>query len=249
MTPERVPLALDSESLARAAAALRDGGVVAVPTDTVYGLAADPHQPHAIERLFALKDRPAAVALPVLVGGREQLSAVCGPLGKAAEHLAGRYWPGPLTLVLPRTGSFTADLGGPPSARHTVGVRWPDHHVVQALCRQLGPLAVTSANRHGAPPASRALEVAAIFAADGGLAMILDGGVCAGTPSTVVECRGPALRCLREGSIPWSDLLEGGVSARPVPYEVESRIPRSVSAAGVDGGTSGTSRPPSATIA
>jgi L-threonylcarbamoyladenylate synthase len=218
VTAGPVPLIVSSESLALAAAALREGGVVAVPTDTVYGLAADPSQPRAIERLFALKERPTEVALPVLVDGRQQLSAVCGPLGRAAEHLAGRFWPGPLTLVVPRRRSFTADLGGPPSARQTVGVRWPDHPVAQALCRQLGPLAVTSANRHGAPPATRAHQVAEIFAGEAGLAVILDGGVCEGTPSTVVECRGPALRCLREGSIAWSDLLvDGKVGSRSVP--------------------------------
>jgi len=154
------------------------------------------------------------VALPVLVSGLDQLPAVCGPLERAAEHLAGRYWPGPLTLVVPRRRSFTADLGGPPSARQTVGVRWPDHPVIQSLCRQLGTLAVTSANRHGSPPATRASEVASIFAGDRGLAMILDGGVCDGTPSSVVECRGPAVRSLREGSIPWRDLLEDSQGSR-----------------------------------
>jgi tRNA threonylcarbamoyl adenosine modification protein (Sua5/YciO/YrdC/YwlC family) len=209
---------VNSHNLALAAAALRDGKVVAVPTDTVYGLAADPSRPRAIERLFALKERPTEVALPVLVDGREQVRSVCGPLGRAAEHLADRYWPGPLTLVVPRRRSFTADLGGPPSARQTVGVRWPDHPATQDLCRQLGPLAVTSANRHGAPPASRARQVGDIFAGEEDLAMILDGGVCDGTPSTVVECRGPAVRCLREGSIPWDDLLgDGRIGSEPPP--------------------------------
>jgi L-threonylcarbamoyladenylate synthase len=203
------PLIADPDSLALAAAALRAGTVVAIPTDTVYGLAADPSQPQAVERLFALKKRPSDVALPVLVAGREQVSAVAGPLDGAAERLAGRYWPGPLTLVVPRRPSFTADLGGPPSARQTVGVRWPDHLVVQALCRELGPLAVTSANRHGGPPATRAAAVAEVFAGEPELTLILDGGLCDGAPSTVVEYRGTALRCLRRGAIPWSDLQEG----------------------------------------
>ena len=253
MTTGPVPLAVDADSLALAADALRNGAVVAVPTDTVYGLAADPHQPRAIEQLFALKERPTSVALPVLVAGRDQLSAVCGPLGRAAEHLAGRFWPGPLTLVVPRHRSFTADLGGPPSSRHTVGVRWPDHPVIQSLCRQLGPLAVTSANRHGAAPATEAGEVAEIFAGDDGLALILDGGSCRGTPSTVVECRGPALRSLREGAIPWYDLLEGNGDA---PDSIGSVLegsgtgpPASVSAAGADRQSTGNLHPPSATIA
>jgi L-threonylcarbamoyladenylate synthase len=202
------PLVADPESLALAVAALRAGTVVAIPTDTVYGLAADPWQPQAVEWLFAIKERPPDIALPVLVAGREQVSRVVGSLDGAAELLADRYWPGPLTLVVPRRGSFTADLGGPPTARRTVGVRWPDHPVVQALCRGLGPMAVTSANRHGGPPTTRAAAVAEVFAGERELTVILDGGLCDATPSTVVECRGRALRCLRQGTIPWSDLQE-----------------------------------------
>jgi tRNA threonylcarbamoyl adenosine modification protein (Sua5/YciO/YrdC/YwlC family) len=243
-------MAVDADSLALAVDALRDGAVVAVPTDTVYGLAADLRQPQAIERLFALKERPADVALPVLVAGRDQLPAVCGSLGRAAEHLAGRFWPGPLTLVVPRRRSFTADLGGPPSSRHTVGVRWPDHPVIQSLCRQLGPLAVTSANRHGATPATDAREVAEIFAGDDGLALVLDGGICQGTPSSVVECRGPALRSLREGAIPWHDLLEaGGDAPGSVPDGAGAGPTVAVTAPGSDRGTMGNQHPPSATIA
>jgi tRNA threonylcarbamoyl adenosine modification protein (Sua5/YciO/YrdC/YwlC family) len=216
MTGRVEPLVAEPESLALAAKALRAGAVVAVPTDTIYGLAVDPSQPEAVAQLFALKERPTDVALPVLVDGREQLSTVAGPLDSAAGHLAERYWPGPLTLVVPRRRNFTTDLGGPRSARHTVGVRWPDHPVVRALCRDLGPLAVTSANRHGAPPATRAGAVAETFAGHDELAVILDGGVCDGAPSTVVECLGPALRCLREGSIPWAELLESpGPEPRP----------------------------------
>jgi L-threonylcarbamoyladenylate synthase len=200
------PRVADPESLALAATALRAGTVVAIPTDTVYGLAADPWQRRAVERLFAIKERPSDVALPVLVGGRDQVSAVAGSFDGAAELLADRYWPGPLTLVVPRRETFTADLGGPPADRQTVGVRWPDHPVVQGLCRELGPMAVTSANRHGDPPATRAAAVAEVFASEHELAVILDGGLCDGIPSTVVECRGRAVRCLRQGAIPWSDL-------------------------------------------
>ena len=215
MTSQVEPLVAEPEALALAAKALRAGAVVAVPTDTVYGLAVDPSQAEAVAQLFALKERPTDVALPVLVDGREQVSMVAGPLDSAAGHLAERYWPGPLTLVVPRRRTFTTDLGGPRAARHTVGVRWPDHPVVRALCRELGPLAVTSANRHGAPPATRAGEVAETFAGRDELAVILDGGACDGAPSTVVECLGPALRCLREGSIPWLELLEPPGGSEP----------------------------------
>ena len=187
----------------RAAEALAEGEVVAVPTDTVYGLAVDPTQPEAVARLFALKGRPDDVPLPILVAGPEQVALVAGELEVAAAALASRFWPGPLTLVVPRRAGFTVDLGGPAAARQTVGVRRPDHPVVVALCELLGPLAVTSANLHGAPPATSADEVAAAFAGSDQPAVVLDGGRCDGVPSTVVECRGPASRCLREGALAW----------------------------------------------
>jgi len=195
-----------SGAIHRAAAALAAGAVVAVPTDTVYGLAVDPAQPEAVARLFALKGRPDDVPLPVLVAGPDQVALVAGTLEPAAAALASRFWPGPLTLVVPRTRGFTVDLGGPPAARQTVGVRRPDHPVVVALCEVLGPLAVTSANLHGAPPATTVDEVVAVFAGSDQPQLVLDGGRCAGTPSTVVECRGPASRCLREGALAWEDL-------------------------------------------
>ena len=193
----------DRAPLLEAAAALAEGMVVALPTDTVYGLAADPTQPDAVQRLFALKGRPAEVPLPVLVAGPDQVAQIAGPLEVAAASLAKRFWPGPLTLVVPRRPGFTADLGGPPAARSTVGVRWPDHEVARALCELLGPLAVTSANLHGQPPATTASGVAAAFTGRDQPALILDGGTCDGVPSTVVECRGPASRCLREGALAW----------------------------------------------
>jgi tRNA threonylcarbamoyl adenosine modification protein (Sua5/YciO/YrdC/YwlC family) len=201
--------AAEESGLVAAIEALGNGSVVAVPTDTVYGLAALPSLPTAVDRLFTLKERPKDVALPVLVSSWGDVDALAGPLDTAAELLAGRFWPGPLTLVLPREPGFDADLGGPPAARRTVGVRWPEHPVIEYLCGKLGPLAVTSANLHGSPPATTAAEVAAAFSGlslEVAPAVILDGGRCDGVPSTVVECRGPATRCLREGAIPWSEI-------------------------------------------
>jgi L-threonylcarbamoyladenylate synthase len=203
VTASREPLPVGATGMARAVEALRAGRVVAIPTDTIYGLAVDPWQPEAVARLFALKERPPTVALPVVIGRLDQVGPVTGPLTGSARRLVDRYWPGPLTLVVPRVEGFDADLGGPVSARGTVGVRWPDHPLVQALCRELGPLALTSANRHGAPPATTALDVGRAFPGAGDLATILDGGVCDGVPSTVVECRGTTIRCLRQGAIPW----------------------------------------------
>ena len=208
----RVVPAGDAGALRSAAGALADGDIVAVPTDTVYGLAADPTQPEALARLFALKGRPDDVPLPVLVAGPGQVELVAGALEVAAAKLADRFWPGPLTLVVPRRPGFTVDLGGPVAARQTVGVRWPDHPVVVALCELLGPLAVTSANLHGAAPATTAAGVDDTFAGRGQPVVILDGGTCDGVPSTVVECRGPASRCLREGALAW-DLLHAASGA------------------------------------
>ncbi len=210
--------AADPRVVALAADALDRGSVVALPTDTVYGLAADPSRPEAVARLFAIKERPAEVALPVLVGSRQQVDDVAQPLDSAARHLADRFWPGPLTLVVPRAGGFKADLGGPPSARRSVGVRLPDHPLVRALCAEVGPLAVTSANVHGAPPATSAHLVVTGFRDSDGLALVIDGGTCDGVPSTVVECRGPASRGLREGAIPWSEVFprwSGSTSGGP----------------------------------
>jgi tRNA threonylcarbamoyl adenosine modification protein (Sua5/YciO/YrdC/YwlC family) len=193
-----------------AAAALRRGGVVAVPTDTVYGLAADPSLPEAVAGLFALKQRPTDVPLPVLVASRHQVAEIAGPLEPAARHLADRFWPGPLTLVVPRLATFKADLGGPTAARRTVGVRLPDHPFMRALCQAVGPLAVTSANPHGAPPAVSAHQVTTAFPGADPLVLVVDGGICDGTPSSVVECRGPASRGLREGALPWAELFPEG---------------------------------------
>jgi tRNA threonylcarbamoyl adenosine modification protein (Sua5/YciO/YrdC/YwlC family) len=195
--------ASDPVDVGKAADLLAAGIVVAIPTDTVYGLAVDPSQPGAVDRVFALKKRPGAVALPVLVTGWGQVEMVAGTLEGAAQGFADQYWPGPLTLVVPRRGRFRADLGGELAASWTVGLRWPDHPVVQALCTAIGPLAVTSANRHAEPPATSAEDVIVAFTGDDRLSAVLDGGVCDGAPSTVVECRGPVSRCLREGAIRW----------------------------------------------
>ncbi len=206
--------AADRGALHRAAEALAGGAVVAVPTDTVYGLAVDPTQPDAVDLLFRLKGRPADVPLAILVAGPEQVDLVAGRMGAAAEELAERFWPGPLTLVVPRRPSFTADLGGPASAQQTVGVRRPDHPVVVALCGMLGPLAVTSANLHGEPPATTAGAVAAAWAGEDQPAVILDGGTCDGVPSSVVECSGGAMVCLREGGLSWSTITGAPAATR-----------------------------------
>jgi len=186
----------------QAVRALAQGMPIGIPTDTVYGLAVDPFRPGATDRIFAAKRRPRDVSLPLLVSGVDQALSVSSSVPELALELMAAYWPGPLTLVLPVRPGLGADLGDDDL---TVGVRSPDHAVPQALCAASGPLATTSANRHGEPPLSTAGEVADAFGE--AVPVVLDGGICTGSPSTVVDCTGQELKLLREGRIPWADLV------------------------------------------
>jgi L-threonylcarbamoyladenylate synthase len=187
-------------ALQRAAAVLAAGAVLGVPTDTVYGLAADPFVPGATEGLFAAKGRPRSVELPVLVADQDQARTLGGVLPAAARALMDRFWPGALTIVVPRRPNLGLHLGGDD---HTVGLRCPAHPVPLALCRAGGPMATTSANAHGATPAATAAEVARLP----GVTLVLDAGPCPGRPSTVVACTTARTALLREGTIPWADIL------------------------------------------
>jgi L-threonylcarbamoyladenylate synthase len=189
----------------QAVAALAQGLPVGIPTDTVYGLAVDPFRPGATDRIFAAKRRPRDVSLPLLVTGVEQALAVSTSVPALALELMAEYWPGPLTLVLPARPGLGADLG---EDELTVGVRSPAHPVPQALCAAAGPLATTSANRHGQPSLTTAGAVAEAFG--DAVPVVLDGGVCEGSPSTVVDCTGRDLKLLREGRIPWAELAHRG---------------------------------------
>lgn len=180
---------------------LGQGKPVGIPTDTVYGLAVDPFRPGATDRLFAAKRRPRDVNLPVLVSGRDEVEKLATALPEGACALMDRFWPGPLTVVLPSRPDLTADLGNDEA---TVGVRCPAHPVPLALCRSAGPLATTSANRHGEPTLVSAAEVVAAFG--GTVPVVLDGGPCEGLPSTVVDCTGHEPKLLREGRVPWLEV-------------------------------------------
>lgn len=182
---------------------LSAGRPVVVPTDTVYGVAVDPSVPGATDRLFVLKERPADVAIAVLAADAGQAFGLAASVPPAARVLAECFWPGGLTVVVARRPGLGFDLGGPDDA--TIGVRVPDHDVVRELARRVGPLATTSANLHGRPTPETAAEVAAEFA--GAVPVVLDGGRCAGAPSTVVLCTGPTVRIAREGRIPAADVL------------------------------------------
>ncbi|MEY2403620.1 MAG: L-threonylcarbamoyladenylate synthase, partial [Acidimicrobiaceae bacterium] len=148
----------DSAALDAAEAALRAGQPIVVPTDTVYGLAA---LPSSTEILVSLKGRPESMPIAVLVASLDQATSVASMSG-AADRLARRFWPGPLTIVMDRRGGDG-----------TVGVRWPDHDFIRALARRVGPLAVTSANRHGEPTPATAREAAAALIGD--VALVVDG--------------------------------------------------------------------------
>lgn len=190
-----------SSAIAAAVEALRGGDIVGVPTDTVYGLAADPFHTGASDRLFRAKGRPRNMELPVLVSSIEQAMEMAFAVPEGARRLMRRYWPGPLTLVLPRRPDLEADLGEDDA---TVGVRCPAHPVPLALCEAMGPLATTSANRHGEPPLTTAREVAELGAT---VELVLDAGPCAGQPSSVLDVTGDVPRLLRPGAIPWEELL------------------------------------------
>ena len=189
----------------QAVRALAQALPIGIPTDTVYGLAVDPFRTGATDRIFAAKRRPRDVNLPLLVSGVDQALSVSTAVPALALELMARYWPGPLTIVIPAKAGLAADLGDDDV---TVGVRAPDHPVPLALCAAVGPLATTSANRHGEPPITTAAGLDATFG--DALPLVLDGGLCAGSPSTVVDCTGEELKLLREGRIPWAELRGAG---------------------------------------
>ena len=190
---------------AAAVATLRAGGLVAMPTDTVYGVGVALDTKDGLARLFAAKDRPLDRAIVLLVADLEQ-AAFVGVLSPAARVLAERFWPGGLTLVLAQTPG--ARLPGVLTAgTATIGVRLPAHDCPRALARELGPLPVTSANLSGQPDTLDAAEVLAQLGDR--VDLILDGGRArGGVPSTVVDCSDEAPRVLRAGAIEVARIAE-----------------------------------------
>jgi len=190
---------------AEAVAVLRRGGVVAFPTDTVYGIAADLSSPGSIERLFAAKRRPPERGIVLLLADASQASTI-GHLSAAARALADTCWPGGLTLVVPQR----ADARLPPAltgGASTVGLRVPDHPAPRAIAAALGPLPTTSANRSGEPDALTAADVLAGLGE--AIDLVIDGGRApGGTPSTVIELVGSEARVARAGAIPEARIRE-----------------------------------------
>jgi len=191
-SPEAIPHALEI---------LKTGGLVAFPTDTVYGVGARAFDGQAVESIYAAKDRPVEKAIPILIGTLDDLGKVGTDIPKTAHKLAARFWPGPLTILVPKR----ADLPAAVSATATVGVRVPDHHVARALLRAAGPMAVTSANISGGENPLTARQVEQQLG--GRIALILDGGPTpGGIPSTLVDCTIPELKILRAGPVSLEEL-------------------------------------------
>ena len=191
-----------SEALPSALKILRAGGLVAFPTDTVYGLGALAFDDTAIESIYKAKDRPIEKAIPILIGDLSDLYKVSDDIPNMALRFATRFWPGPLTCILPKKQTLPLAV----SATATVAVRIPDHADARALLRAVGPMAVTSANISGQPDPSTAQEV--YDQLNGRIPLILDGGKTrGGVPSTLVDCTGEKPVVLREGPISLDELL------------------------------------------
>ncbi|MGY1811975.1 L-threonylcarbamoyladenylate synthase [Blastococcus sp. SYSU D00820] len=187
-----------------AAAAIGRGELVLLPTDTVYGVAADAFTPAAVTRLLAAKNRGRTMPVPVLIGEASTLAGLVVDVPAAANRLAEAFWPGGLTLVMEHAPSLAWDLG---DAEGTVAVRLPDDELTRDLLRRTGPLAVSSANRSGRPAATTAADAAAQLGEHA--AVVLDGGPRADSAaSTIVDCTAPTPRVLRVGAIPVERLRE-----------------------------------------
>ena len=212
----------DADLVLRAADALRAGEVVAIPTDTVYGLAAALDRPDAIDRLYAIKGRASEKAIPVLISDSTHVHMLTPRLCATAAHLARSYWPGALTLVLPALPDLPPGVtafGG--DGVQTVAARVPDNGLARAIIAAAGgALAVTSANRSGAVPAVEAREVIEL-----GLSqplLVIDGGrVRGGVPSTIVRTTSERPEILREGAIPASAIAAAFAEIEPGPGDQE----------------------------
>ena len=192
------------QTVPQAAAAMKAGELVAVPTETVYGLAAHAGLDRSVQDIYTVKTRNPGKPLSILVSGMDMVEGYTKNIPAAAYKLAEQYWPGPLTMVLEDKGCAapTVTAGG-----DTLGVRCPDHPMPLALIQALGaPLAAPSANPEGAPSPKSAEAVFDYF--DGKIHGILDGGPCTvGVESTIVDLTGAEPKILREGGIPGEELL------------------------------------------
>lgn len=181
---------------------LQTGGIVAFPTDTVYGLGALAFDNSAINEIYKAKNRPIEKAIPILIGDLSDLDQVADDIPNMALRFASRFWPGPLTCIVPKKLTLPPAI----SATATVAVRIPNHDAARALLRAAGPMAVTSANISGQSNPFTAQEVYEQL--NGRIPLILDGGKTqGGVPSTLVDCIGEKPVILREGPISLDELM------------------------------------------
>lgn len=195
----------DPVSLRPAVDALAAGEVIAFPTDTLYGLAIDPRRSDAARRLFAVKRRPAGLAVPLIAADVRQVERVVKRVTPLARRLADRWWPGPVSIVLdasPALEPLLMDAAG------TVALRVPAHPLARRLAEDFNhPITATSANRSGESPSADAAAVVAALGCE--VAFVLDGGVTAGgAPSTIVDARGDTPELVREGVVAWDRVLQ-----------------------------------------
>lgn len=190
-------------ALEDAAHVIRGGGIVAMPTDTLYGLAVDPFRADAVAQVFAVKGRSGEQALPLIAADVEQVTTRIGPLPALARRLAAQFWPGPLTLIVRAPASLGSGVTG---GTGTVGVRVPAHPVARALCRASGmPLTATSANVSGASPTSNPDEVERTLGDR--IDLLIDAGLTpGGPPSTIVDVTGAWPKRVRAGVIAWEEI-------------------------------------------
>jgi L-threonylcarbamoyladenylate synthase len=191
------------DAIEEAGAWIRGGGVIAIPTDTFYGLAADPMNPAAVARVFAVKGRSGGQALPLIAANVAQIARHIGPLSRMAERLAAHFWPGPLTLVMPAPVAFVADVSG---GTGQVGVRVPADAIARAVCAAAGgPVTATSANISGEPATADPDDIERTLGDV--VDFLLDTGrTPGGAPSTVLDITADEPRVVRAGAVSWDDI-------------------------------------------
>lgn len=194
---------VEGEGIAEAVRVIRSGGVIAYPTETFYGLGADPFNSAAVTRIFAIKGRRLSEPLPLIIEVPPALNALVAEVTPLAQRLIASFWPGPLTIVLDAAEALPRIVTG---GTGTIGVRCPGEPIARSLCEKWsGPLTATSANRSGDPPP---VGVEGILSTIGDrLDLILDGGpTSGGLPSTVVDARGKQCILIRDGCLPWASI-------------------------------------------
>jgi L-threonylcarbamoyladenylate synthase len=201
VTTPKILSTQDPQAIPTAREILQRHGTVVFPTDTIYGVAADAFSPQGIQKIYEVKQRPEEKALPVLIGDLDQLADLLLYTSDTVRKIAAAFWPGPLTLILPKGPNIPPDLSPYP----TLGVRMPDLSFTLSLLRTVGPLATTSANLSGGPNPMTAQDV--IDQIGDRVDLILDGGPTPGmTASTVVDVSGTEMKVLRQGPISLEDL-------------------------------------------